>query len=117
MANDGNLNPDPSEFKRQREEIKKLTDQYNKYARAEAADNAASLDYARTLNTELKDTLGIKQRLSEQDKALRNLGNEVVKAAQQNVVELGRNNTIRGSREGGAVKRMMMMIDLVYSAM
>ena len=90
MANgDNNLNPDPSEFARSREEVTKLRDQYNKFAQEEAKNNATSLDNARILNAELRDVLGVKQSLNDQDKTLRNLGNEIVKAAQQNVVELG----------------------------
>lgn len=90
MANgNNNLNPDPSEFARSREELNKLRDQYNKFAREEAENNASALDYARTLNAELRDSLGVKQRLTDQEKTLRNLGNEVVKAVQQNVIELG----------------------------
>jgi hypothetical protein len=89
MANGNNLNPDPSEFARSREELNKLRDQYNKFARAEAENNASALDFARTLNAELRDSLGVKQKLNDQEKTLRNLGNEVVKAVQQNVIELG----------------------------
>ena len=90
MANgDNNLNPDPSEFARSREEVTKLREQYNKFAQEEAKNNATSLDNARILNAELRDVLGVKQNLNDQDKTLRNLGNEIVKAAQQNVVELG----------------------------
>lgn len=89
MANGDNLNPDPSEFAKSREELNKLRDQYNRFARAEAENNASALDYARTLNAELRDSLGVKQKLNDQEKTLRNLGNEVVKAVQQNVVELG----------------------------
>jgi hypothetical protein len=44
MANGNNLNPDPSEFARSREELNKLRDQYNKFARAEAENNASALD-------------------------------------------------------------------------
>ena len=95
MANgNNNLNPDPSEFARSREELNKLRDQYNKFARAEAENNASALDYARTLNAELRDSLGVKQKLTDQEKTLRNLGNEVVKAVQQNVVELGNSGKI-----------------------
>tara|TARA_R110000737_G_scaffold181769_1_gene205144 strand:+ start:36 stop:3224 length:3189 start_codon:yes stop_codon:yes gene_type:complete len=95
MANgDNNLNPDPSEFARSREEVTKLRDQYNKFAQEEAKNNATSLDNARILNAELRDVLGVKQSLNDQDKTLRNLGNEIVKAAQQNVVELGNAGTI-----------------------
>ena len=95
MANgDNNLNPDPSEFARSREEVTKLRDQYNKFAQEEAKNNATSLDNARILNAELRDVLGVKQNLNDQDKTLRNLGNEIVKAAQQNVVELGNAGTI-----------------------
>lgn len=89
MANGDNLKPDPSEFARSREELNKLRDQYNRFARAEAENNASALDYARTLNAELRDSLGVRQKLSDQEKTLRNLGNEVVKAVQQNVTELG----------------------------
>lgn len=89
MADNKNLNPDPSQFTRTAQEITKLTEQYNKFARAGAEDNASALDYARILNVELRDSLGVKQKLNDQELALRNLGNEVVKAVQQNVIELG----------------------------
>jgi hypothetical protein len=95
MAN-GNNNPnlDPSEFARNKKELTKLSEQYNKFAQEEAKNNATSLDNARILNAELRDVLGVKQNLNDQDKTLRNLGNEIVKAAQQNVVELGNAGTI-----------------------
>jgi len=95
MAN-GNNDPnlDPSNFARNREEVTKLSEQYNKFAQEEAKNNATSLDNARILNAELRDILGVKQNLNDQDKTLRNLGNEIVKAAQQNVVELGNAGTI-----------------------
>ena len=95
MANgNNNQNLDPSEFARNKAEVTKLSEQYNKFAQEEAKNNATSLDNARILNAELRDVLGVKQNLNDQDKTLRNLGNEIVKAAQQNVVELGNAGTI-----------------------
>lgn len=95
MAN-GNNDPnlDPSRFAESKQQINELRDQYNKFARAEAENNASALDYVRSLNTELRDSLGIRQRVGDQQKTLRNLGNEVVKSVQQNVTELGNANKI-----------------------
>ena len=95
MAN-GNNDPnlDPRRFAESKKQINELRDQYNKFARAEAENNASALDYVRSLNTELRDSLGIRQKVGDQQKTLRNLGNEVLKSVQQNVTELGNANKI-----------------------
>ena len=64
------------------------------FAAREADNKAATLDYVRQLNADLKEQLGINERISQQDKAIRDLGNEVVRNTQQNIVELGNTNKI-----------------------
>lgn len=64
------------------------------FAQQQAKASADSVNFVRQLNTELRDSLNIRQRLTDQEKTLRDLGNSVVKAAQENVVELGKANKI-----------------------
>lgn len=64
------------------------------FAQQQAKASADSVNFVRQLNTELRDSLNIRQRLTDQEKTLRDLGNSVVKAAQENIVELGKANKI-----------------------
>ena len=77
-----------------KKETNNLQSKGNQYSDKAAADNSKNLDFTRQLNAELRDQLGVKQKLSDQDKTIRNLGNEVVRNVQQNSVELGNTNKI-----------------------
>ena len=82
------------ELNKEKKETNNLQSKGNQYSDKAAADNARNLDFTRQLNAELRDQLGVKQKLSDQDKSIRNLGNEVVRNVQQNAVELGNTNKI-----------------------
>ena len=90
----------PEELKRQQElnkeaeKFKNIKAESNRFSDASAQSSASNVDFVRQLNAELRDQLGIRQRLSDQDKTIRDLGNEVVRNTQQNVVELGNTNKI-----------------------
>ena len=82
------------DLNQEKQETNKLQEKGNSYSDKAAKDNAKNLDFTRQLNAELRDQLGVKQKLSDQDKSIRNLGNEVVRNVQQNSVELGNTNKI-----------------------
>lgn len=79
---------------RRQQEMDKLLGQARRYAEQEARDSAANVSRVQQLNTELRDQLGIRDRLSQTEKDQRDLANEVVKAVQMNITELGNVNKL-----------------------
>ena len=76
-------------------DLNKAKAEGNKFSRAEAQAAAERVDYTRQLNADLKDQLGVRQRLTDQETALRDLGKDVVDFARKNVVELGNQGKIQ----------------------
>ena len=82
------------ELNQERSKFNNLNAETNKYSEKYAQQSSTNLDLSRQLNAELRDQLGINQRISDQAKDLRNLGNEVSYFAKQNVIELGNANKL-----------------------
>ena len=62
----------------------------NNQAMQEGVVTAAALtEEARNLGQELKDMLGIRQRINDYDKALLNIGKSITQASQENKQALG----------------------------
>lgn len=79
---------------RRQQEMDKLLGNARRYAEQEARDSAANVSRVQQLNAELRDQLGIRDRLSQTEKGQRDLANEVVKAVQMNITELGNVNKL-----------------------
>ena len=94
LKNQKELNKGAEKFRDLKKETIAAQKKANEYSDQAAKSNSSNVDFARMLNAELKEQLGVRQRISDQAKDLRNLGNEVVRNAQQNVVELGNTNKI-----------------------
>jgi hypothetical protein len=94
LKNQKELNKGAEKFRDLKKETIAAQKKANEYSDQEAKSNSSNVDFARMLNAELKEQLGVRQRISDQAKDLRNLGNEVVRNAQQNVVELGNTNKL-----------------------
>jgi len=77
----------------------------NKFSRAEAQAAAERVDYTRQLNADLKDQLGVRQKLTDQETALRDLGKDVVDFARKNVVELGNQGKIQKNIADAQIKQ------------
>ena len=76
------------------QEYNRLKAEASRFEQQEARQSAGRVDYARQLNAELKDQLGIRQRLTDQEKTLRDLSKEVLSIAQMNFTELGNSGKI-----------------------
>ena len=77
----------------------------NKYSKAEAQAAAERVDFTRQLNADLKDQLGVRQKLTDQETALRDLGKDVVDFARKNVVELGNQGKIQKNIADAQIKQ------------
>jgi hypothetical protein len=82
------------EERENQEQINRLLSEANRFAEQEARNSSSRVDFARQLNSELRDQIGVRQRLSDQDTILRDIGKEVLKNAQQNFTELGNINKL-----------------------
>ena len=86
-------------------DLNKAKAEGNKFSRAEAQAAAERVDYTRQLNADLKDQLGVRQRLTDQETALRDLGKDVVDFARKNVVELGNQGKIQKNIADAQIKQ------------
>lgn len=106
------------EIKKQRElnrlsqEYNNLRAQGNKFEESEARGSTERVSFARNLNTELRDQLGIRTRLSNEEATLRDLGNEVVKAAQLNYRQLGNTEKIEKEIQKATTTRLGLIREI-----